>query len=145
MDVIQKTKEYNQQNKHTIKKALQSTQGETWQTISELTSQKSGKKSVTSLKVNGLKITNPAKISDEFNHHFFTIGPKIPSEIDSDSGDYLTCTDTRFHLHSTSTNKVFSPIDKLNKCKATGPDRISARTTRKCMRRPHLCAKRRYF
>ena len=88
MDVIQKTKEYNQQNKHTIKKALQSTQGETWQTISELTSQKSGKKSVTSLKVNGLKITNPAKISDEFNHHFFTIGPKLPSEIDSDSGDY---------------------------------------------------------
>ena len=43
---------------------------------------------MTSRKVNGLKITKPAKISDEFNHHLFTNGPKLADEIDSDSGDY---------------------------------------------------------
>ena len=43
---------------------------------------------MTSRKVNGLKITKPAKISDEFNHHLFTNGLKLADEIDSDSGDY---------------------------------------------------------
>ena len=42
----------------------------TWQTISELTSRKPRETSVTSLKVNGLTITNSAEISDEFNDHF---------------------------------------------------------------------------
>ena len=34
----------------------------TWQTINELTSPKSGKTAVTSLKVNGVSITNPTEL-----------------------------------------------------------------------------------
>ena len=43
----------------------------TWQTINELTSRESGKTAVTSLKVNGVTITNPAELSNEFNDHMY--------------------------------------------------------------------------
>ena len=42
----------------------------TWQTINELTSRKSGKKSVTSLKVNGVSITNPTVLWFLFSRLF---------------------------------------------------------------------------
>ena len=61
----------------------------TWQTINELTSRKSGKKSVTSLKVNGVSITNPTVLSNQFNNHFATIGPELASNIDSSNSTSL--------------------------------------------------------
>ena len=93
----------------------------TWQTINELTSRKSGKTLVTSLKINGLTITDTREISNELNNHFSTIAPKLASGTDSDSGDYqryLTRADKGFHLHQTDPSKVF---------------------------RSHLCAYMRYF
>ena len=90
--------------------------------LNELTSRKSAKTSVTSRKIIGLTITDTREISNEFNDHFSTIGPKLASDIDSDSGDYqryLTRTDKRFHLHPTDARKVFSLMNKLNKSKAT--------------------------
>ena len=116
-------------NKHT------SDSRKTWQTINELTSHKSGKMSVTSLKVNGLTITNPLELSNEFNNHFANIGPKLASEIDFDSSSYkryLAGTDKRFELQPTNPNKVFSLLNKLDKSKATGLDTISARFVREC-------------
>ena len=116
-------------NKHT------SDSRKTWQTINELTSRKSGKMSVTSLKVNGLTITNPLELSNEFNNHFANIGPKLASEIDCDSSSYqryLAGTDKRFELQPTNPNKVFSLLNKLDKSKATGLDTISARFVREC-------------
>ena len=50
-------------------------------TINELTSRKSGKESITSLKVNGVSITNPTMLSNEFNTHFATIGSKLAGNI----------------------------------------------------------------
>ena len=44
------------------------------QTINELTSRKSGKESVTSVKVNGVSTT-------KFKNHFATIGSKLASKI----------------------------------------------------------------
>ena len=68
----------------------------TWQTINELTSPKSGKTAVTSLKVNGVSITNPTELQNEFNNHFSTIGPELSRYIDSPGGDvyqrYITST-----------------------------------------------------
>ena len=55
----------------------------TWQTIDDLTSRKSGKTAVTSLKVNRASITNPTELSNEFNNHFATIGPELSRNIDS--------------------------------------------------------------
>ena len=52
-----------------------------WQTINEFTSPaKSGEKLVTSLKVNGVSITNPTALSA-------IIGPKFASNVDSSNSD----------------------------------------------------------
>ena len=108
----------------------------TWQTINELTSRKSGKESVTSLKVNGVSITNPTMLSNEFNNHFATIGSKLASNISTPDSDnylkYLTNTDKQFQLCPTTRDKVLSLLNKLNKSKATGLDMISARLIREC-------------
>ena len=108
----------------------------TWQTINELASSKSGKTAVTSLKVNGVSITNPTELSNQFNNHFATIGPELSRNIDSPDGDvyqrYITSTGQCFQLRPTSVNKVFSLLNKLNKSKAAGLGKISARLTREC-------------
>ena len=68
----------------------------TWQTINKLSSRKSVKTAVTSLKVNGVSITNPTELSNEFNNHFATIGPELSRNIDSPDGDvYQRYTDHR--------------------------------------------------
>ena len=93
-----------------------------WQTINELTSRKSGKKLVMSLKLNGLSLTNPTILSNEFNNHFATIGPKLAEKVDSSNThsflDYLTSTDKQFKLHPTTANKVVSLLNKQDKSKA---------------------------
>ena len=108
----------------------------TWQTINELTSRESGKTAVTSLKVNGVTITNPTELSNEFNDHIAAIGPRLSLNIDSPDGNvyqmYVTSTDQCFQLRPTAVNKVFSLLNELNKSRATGLDKISARLIRKC-------------
>ena len=88
------------------------------------------------LKVNGQSITNSNVLADEFNNHFATIGPKLASEIPSQCNnshlEYLTSTNERFQFRPTTTNQVLSLLNKLNKSKATGVDKISARLVRKC-------------
>ena len=93
----------------------------TWQTINELTSRQSGKTAVTSLKVNGVSITNPTELSNEFNNHFATIGPQLSCNIDSPGGyvyqRYITSKYQCFQLRPTSVNKVFSPFNNDIICK----------------------------
>ena len=85
----------------------------TWQTINELISRKSGKESVTSLKVNGVSMTNPTMLSNEFNNHFATIGSNLASNIStsdrtsSEDLKYLNNTDKQFQLCPTTRDKVF--------------------------------------
>ena len=82
----------------------------TWQTINELTSRKSGKTAVTSIKVNEVSITNPAELSNEFNNHFATIGPELSRNIDSPDGDvyqrYITSSDQCFQRRPTNVNII---------------------------------------
>ena len=103
----------------------------TWQTINELTSRKSGKELVKSLKVNGVSTANPTVLSNEFNNNFATIGSKLASNISTSDSDnylkYLTNIDKQFQLCATTTDKVLSLLNKLNKSKTTGLDMISAR------------------
>ena len=47
----------------------------TWQTINELTSRKSNKRSLRQIKLDGISLTNSSEISDAFNKYFSTIGP----------------------------------------------------------------------
>ena len=57
-----------------------------------------GLTAVTSLKVNGVSITNPTELSNEFNNHFATL--ELARNIDSPDGDcfqrYITSTDQCF-------------------------------------------------
>ena len=79
----------------------------TWEIINELASLKYGKKSLTSLKLNGVSITSPTMLSNEFNDHFATIDS---SNTDS-FVDYLTSIDERFQLRPSTTNKNLSPLN----------------------------------
>ena len=66
---------------------------------------------------------------------FTTVRAKNKHRLAHDSGGYqryLTATDKRFKLQPTNPNKVFSLLNKLDKSKATGLDKISARLVREC-------------
>ena len=106
---------------------IQAIQGRPGRLSTNVLSRKSGKTAVTSLKVNGVSITNPTKLSNEFNNHFATL--ELARNIDSPDGDcfqrYITSTDQCFQL-------FFSLLNKLNKSKATGLDTISARLIWEC-------------
>ena len=87
--------------------------------------------------MNGNSISNPSDLSNAFNEHFSTIGPKLASEIPVSSShtsytDYLINTDKRFQFTQTNNDQVFSVLSKLCKSKATGLDQISARLVREC-------------
>ena len=110
----------------------------TWQTVNELTSRKSNTCSVKELTVDGVSITNPTDLSDTFNEHFSTIGPKLANEIPSAANsnnrclDYLNFTDQRFYFDQINCNEVFLLLNKLSQSKSTGLDKISARLIREC-------------
>ena len=63
-------------------------------------------------------------------------GSKLANKISTSDSDnylkYLTNIDKRFQLCPTTTDKVLSLLNKLNKSKATGLDMISARLIREC-------------
>ena len=102
-------------------------QGRPGRLSTNVLSRKSGKTAVTSLKVNGVSITNPTELSNEFNNHFAIL--ELARNIDSPDVDcfqrYITSTDQYFQL-------FFSLLNKLNKSKATGLDTISARLIWEC-------------
>ena len=108
----------------------------TWQTINELTSRRKSNETVKELKVNDV-INNSSEISDTFNDHFSTIGPRLANEIppigqndDSSYTNFINCNNKTFHFCPTSSNIVFSHLNKLSRSKATGLDNISARLIR---------------
>ena len=79
----------------------------------------------------------PSDLSNAFNEHFSTIGPKLAREIPVSNShtsytDYLINTDKRFQFTQTNNDQVFSVLTKLCKSKATGFDQISARLVREC-------------
>ena len=49
----------------------------TWQVINELASHQSGRSSVKELSLNGVSMTNSTALSNAFDDHFSTIGPKL--------------------------------------------------------------------
>ena len=110
----------------------------TWQTISELTSCKSNTPSIEELIVNGVSINETTDLANAFNEHFSTIGPKVANEIPSAANgdksclEYLNITDQRFCFTPTNSSQVFSLLNKLNKSKVTGLDKISAGLIREC-------------
>ena len=55
----------------------------TWQTFNELTSRRVNNTTVKELKLNDAIISNSSELSNAFNDHFSTIGPRLANEIPS--------------------------------------------------------------
>ena len=53
----------------------------TWQTINDLTFRRTNNTTVKELKLNGSIISNSSELSNAFNDHFSTIGPRLANEI----------------------------------------------------------------
>jgi hypothetical protein len=109
----------------------------TWQIINELLSKKSKNCSVTEIVHNGTSIYNSNDLSDAFNDHFSSVGPRLANEIPHNEDcpshlDYLSDSDGRFELNTTSSSNVCTLLSKLCKSKATGLDKISARLLLEC-------------
>ena len=96
-------------------------------------------RSLRSLRSNDVVINNSIELSDTFNDHFSTIGPRLANEIppigqndDLSYTTFLTCNNSSFQFFPISSNIVFSHLNKLSRSKATGLDNISARFIREC-------------
>ena len=96
---------------------------------------------------NGTSIYNSNDLSDAFNDHFSSVGPRLANEIPDNEDcpshlNYLSDSDGRFELNTTSSSNVRTLLSKLGKSKATGLDKISARLLRECsdLIANHLCS-----
>ncbi len=74
-----------------------------------------------------LQLVTPPGLSEAFNTHFTSIGPKLTEKIPCDENncsylEYLNCLigGNTFELKSTTSSMVCSLLDKLCKSKATG-------------------------
>lgn len=82
---------------------------------------------VKDVKVNEISIRNSNEISNAFNEHFSTVGPRLAREIPLTSDDesiYLNNTPencNKFCFRSTSSSVIFTHLNRLSKTKATGP------------------------
>ena len=91
---------------------------------------------VKDVKVNDISICNSNEISNAFNKHFSTIGPRLAREIpvtsDEESVNNITENYNKFCFRPTTTSDFFTHLNRLSKTKATGLDNISARLIREC-------------
>ena len=105
----------------------------TWQTFNELTSRRVNNTTVKELKLNNAIISYSSELSNAFNDHFSTIGPRLANEIppiannNSSYINYINVNNNKFSFSSTNCSIVFSHLNKLCRSKATGLNNISAK------------------
>ena len=79
---------------------------------------------------------NSNEISNTFNEHFATIGPKLACEIPSTSDEVSTYLNNfpvnfnKFSFRPTTSSSVFTLLNRLSKTKSTGLGNISAKLIR---------------
>ena len=86
-------------------------------------------------------------MSNAFNDHFSSIGPRLANEIPDTVASpshlhYLSDTNCQCELNTIGVSKVYALLSKLCKSKATGLDKISARFLRESadLIAEHLCS-----
>ena len=110
----------------------------TWQTFNELTSRRVNNTTVKELKLNDAVISNPNELSNAFNDHFSTVGPRLANEIPSIANNnlsyinYINVNNNKFSFSPIDCSIVFSHLNKLCRSKATGLDNISVKIIREC-------------
>ena len=97
----------------------------TWQTINELTSRRTNNTTVKELKLNGSIISNSSELSNAFNDHLSTIGPRLADEIppnDNNNNDLnyinnINVNHNKFSFSSSTSSIVFSHLNRLCRSK----------------------------
>ena len=88
--------------------------------------------------MNDAVISNSSELSNAFNDHFSTVGPRLANEIPpiaNNNSSYtknINVNNNKFSFSSINSSIVFLHLNKLSKSKATGLDNISAKIIREC-------------
>ena len=110
----------------------------TWQIIHDFTSRKAVNLSIREINLNGTSISESSDLSNAFNDHFSSIGPKLANDIPlSNNNDhchrkYVKGINNRFEFRPTDSGQVLKLLNKLNKSKGAGLDKLSSRLIREC-------------
>ena len=103
------------------------------------TSRHTNSTTVKELKLDVSIISNSSELSNAFNDHFSTTGPRPANEIPPNDNNNdlsyinnINVNHNKFSFSSTSSNIVFLGLNKLCRSKATGLDNISAKIMREC-------------
>ena len=97
----------------------------TWKTITNLMFRHQKHQIVKEVKVNDISIRNSNEISNAFNEHFSTIGPRLAREIPFTSDEESTYLNNspenynKFCLRATITSVILTILNRLSKTKAT--------------------------
>ena len=95
----------------------------TWQIIHDLTSRKAANLSIRGINLNGTSISESSDLSNAFNDHFSSIGPKLANDIplsnnnDHSHRKYVNGINNRLEFRPTDSGQVLKLLNKLNKSK----------------------------
>ena len=101
-----------------------------WKTINKVLHKNSNNTVTRSIFFEGIELKSSSQISEAFNKHFTTVGPKLAAKIENQPTDdplqYIgnKASGTKFELQPVSVGYVESAIKALNNSKAPGADRI---------------------
>ena len=92
------------------------------------------------MRLNGSIISNSSELSDAFNDHFSTIGPRLANEIppnDNNNHDLsyinnINVNHNKFSFSPTSSSIVFSHLNKFCRSQPTGINNICTKIIREC-------------
>ena len=110
----------------------------TWQIINDLKSRKAANPSIREINLNGISISESSDLSNAFNDHFSSIGPKLANEIPLSNNNghchqkYVKSTNNRLEFHPTNSEQILKLLNKLNKSKGAGLDKLSNQLIREC-------------
>ena len=118
----------------------------TWQIINDLTSRKAVNSSIREINLNGISISESSDLSNAFNDYFSSIGPKVANDIPLCNNNrhchqnYVKSIHNRFEFRPTNSGQVLKLLNKLNKSKGAGLDKLSNRLIRECadLISPHI-------
>ena len=83
-------------------------------------------------------VSESSDLSNAFNEHFSSIGPKLADDIPLSNNNghchqkYVKSTNNTFEFHPTSSEQILKLLNKLNKSKGVGLDKLSNRLIREC-------------
>ena len=101
-----------------------------WKTINKVLHNNSNNTVTQSILFEGIELKSSSQISEAFNKHFTTVGPKLAGKIESRPFDdplkYLAkkASGAKFELQTVSVGYLERAIKALNNSKAAGADRI---------------------